>query len=338
MSLLDNKAGNGGVGNYKGVMLCNRPFAGSVAGGAKGNEGSDKNAFSCGIVPQEVGSTVSIANKDKQVRRPKKETAITRHRKWLADLQRTKERLEAEYMEEAERKRESNARFTAKEAKMRQTVREVRHMDDPESEEKEEKGSERKEGGGGGKKGKQRPAWALPSDKKSDPDQDPDEEDLLAFVSGLDYDKYIHDVEVKTMTDRIRARITELEREIAQDEKREKESGQRQQQRAQQENESTYDSEEEEEDSGDETLRAARELLHKRQPGNATDRSDLNFRSVHSAQSAAALVRASKEKDEEGPRVMNEPKIVKYEQTEGSRLENKLDISKLPYMHRNPAL
>jgi hypothetical protein len=34
MSLVENNKNhsNVGVGNYKGVMLCNRPFAGSVAG------------------------------------------------------------------------------------------------------------------------------------------------------------------------------------------------------------------------------------------------------------------------------------------------------------------
>jgi len=36
MSLIDNKPGsNTGVGNYKGVMLCNRPFAGSVGRATK---------------------------------------------------------------------------------------------------------------------------------------------------------------------------------------------------------------------------------------------------------------------------------------------------------------
>ena len=30
MSLIDNKQNNNTIGNYKGVMLCNRPFAGSA--------------------------------------------------------------------------------------------------------------------------------------------------------------------------------------------------------------------------------------------------------------------------------------------------------------------
>ena len=30
MSMIDNSGGGAGVGNYKGVMLCNRPFGGST--------------------------------------------------------------------------------------------------------------------------------------------------------------------------------------------------------------------------------------------------------------------------------------------------------------------
>jgi len=87
MSLVDSgkNNGNAGVGNYKGVMLCNRPFAGSaskmisitywitviwlhlfLAGASKlGGNSGDKNPFSCGVVPETVGTNVSIANMDK---------------------------------------------------------------------------------------------------------------------------------------------------------------------------------------------------------------------------------------------------------------------------------
>lgn len=348
MSLIDNKPGNGGVGNYKGVMLCNRPFAGSVAGAQKGDgSGGDKNSFSCGVVPQTLGTTVSIANKEKHIRRPKKENAVSRHRKWLADLQKTKERLEQEYVEEAERKRESQEKFAEKERKLRQTVREVKHnFETTESQGKEAddewkidtvKGTNYSmDAKSGAKVKKQKPAWALTAETAQSKGLDeedlvPDEDDLLAFVSGLDYDKYIADVEVKTMMDRVRRRIVELEKEIALDDKLDAESTVRSTKRQllDQETGDDDDCDEEEDDAGDETLRAAKELLQKRLPG-------IDLRTVHSAQSTAALVRASaKDRDE---KVSNEPLIVKYEQTEGARLEVKNDISKLPYMHRNPSL
>eukprot|EP01041_Mallomonas_annulata_P000967 gene967-1875_t len=384
MSLLDNKQGAGGVGNYKGVMLCNRPFAGSANGIPKtGGEGGDKNAFSCGIVPQEVGSNISISNKEQHIRRPKKETAITRHRKWLADLQRTKERLEIEYAEEVERKKDSQMKFADREAKMRVHVREFRHTStyldaDNTYDKAEDKIQEYKTGshannydhhdlkledeGDRERKDeakrqppakdthskKHRPAWALTEEAaqtSTDEGLNGDEEDLLAFVSGLDYDKYIGDMEVRTMMDRVRQRISELEREIVQDERRGVDAQQRAAKRQQMDGQSTHDSDDEEDDdAADETLLAARDLLRKRQglPGEKTGGRDL--RAVHSTQSTAALVRASRDSkggdssSDGGPKVLNEPVVVRLDDSEGARLENKYDISKLPYMHRNPAL
>ena len=89
-----------GVGNYKGVMLCNRPFAGSVATTGKAPS-SDKTSFTCGIVSEEIGTNVSISNLEKKYpKRKKKETALTKHRKWLAELQNTKDRLENQFEDE----------------------------------------------------------------------------------------------------------------------------------------------------------------------------------------------------------------------------------------------
>jgi hypothetical protein len=63
MSLIENNKNqpNIGVGNYKGVMLCNRPFAGSV--GQAGKTASvDKNSFACGVVSEPAGTNVSITS------------------------------------------------------------------------------------------------------------------------------------------------------------------------------------------------------------------------------------------------------------------------------------
>ena len=59
-------ASSAGVGHYKGVMLCNRPFAGTqanhkLAAGTK----SDKQTFTCGVVPDSMGINVPISMKEK---------------------------------------------------------------------------------------------------------------------------------------------------------------------------------------------------------------------------------------------------------------------------------
>ena len=61
MSMIDSS--NAGIGNYKGVMLCNRPFGGS--GQTKAEAKPDARSFHAGKVPSAVGSTVPIAGLDK---------------------------------------------------------------------------------------------------------------------------------------------------------------------------------------------------------------------------------------------------------------------------------
>ena len=93
MSMIDSSKSSIGVGNYKGVMLCNRPF-----GGTAGNIGvlvvnavfdliwkpliccwslctavaisrqvgtSETNAFNCGVVADALGINVPISNREK---------------------------------------------------------------------------------------------------------------------------------------------------------------------------------------------------------------------------------------------------------------------------------
>ncbi|CAM9177428.1 unnamed protein product [Ectocarpus sp. 12 AP-2014] len=123
-------AGAGSIGNYKGVMLCNRPFAGTAAaakgGGDSGGAAAGKHAFVTGKVKSEVGFAGKSLQTEKLLRkRVKRETALTRHRKWLADLQLTKQALEEQYMEDLQKKEESKRRFAEREARMRQMTREL---------------------------------------------------------------------------------------------------------------------------------------------------------------------------------------------------------------------
>ncbi len=51
---------NVGIGNYKGVMLCNRPFGGSAVAPAAAKP--DTRSFHAGVVPTDVGQNVSISS------------------------------------------------------------------------------------------------------------------------------------------------------------------------------------------------------------------------------------------------------------------------------------
>jgi hypothetical protein len=44
------------------------------------------------------------------LKRPKKDSVLCKHKKWLLDLQKTKERLEIQYLEEIRKKEEAQSK------------------------------------------------------------------------------------------------------------------------------------------------------------------------------------------------------------------------------------
>jgi len=368
MSLLDNKNGGPSIGNYKGVMLCNRPFGG-VSGALKSNETGVK-AFGCGVVSEEVGAHVSLASKEKhRIKRPKKESALTKHRKWLAELQSTKDRLEMEFVMEMEGKKDQSDKFKKKEKQMRATSRAILSNGEdpgPESDAKSEGSaspskSDYKDSKDTGAKQSQskkvkkinKPKWATEGAAAGSGGDDLDDElaelmgdaggaeleDLLGFAQNLDYEKYMGDLEVKTMMDQVRKRILDLERQVDQEVKRDNDSevdrvrreilALRELERGPQYAPEDYEEEDEEERARE----AAKDIL------SAHD----DIKSVHSTKSAAALVKNAKGKggvNPEGGPAKALPIIVVHDPNEGTRLdpEAKNAVSNMPYQHRNPAI
>lgn len=69
-----------------------------------------------------------------------------------------------------------------------------------------------------------KPAWALSStaaEALSEAKQQSEEDELLNFVDNLDFDQTIQDIEVKVMTEKLRKRIEELEKEVVIEDQRE---------------------------------------------------------------------------------------------------------------------
>lgn len=52
------------VGHYKGVMLCNRPFAGTMVS-QKSQSTEAKAVFNCGVVSEAIGVNVPISAQEK---------------------------------------------------------------------------------------------------------------------------------------------------------------------------------------------------------------------------------------------------------------------------------
>jgi hypothetical protein len=358
---LDKGAAPGGVGNYKGVMLCNRPFAGSVANKNE-SKGGSKATFSCGLVPEPAGINVSLAKKDQhKVKRPKKETVLTKHRRWLAELQKTKDKLEMQYIEEIRAKEASKEAFQDEEKKMRRMAKELLNADEKDADAKGEIGPETRSPRAEAKpavaeaKKVNKPAWAQTEQAASkavaasEDKELADEEDLLDFAQNLDYDRFIGDIEVQTMMKRLKERIASLEREVKDEVDREMDAATRAMIReklsaAQDLNELVGD---DNENAEDEDIKEIAKLVLEE---------DSDMKAVHSQASVQSMLKLAKDKiatvkqaadakynpSDKTPngvgKVSGGPQIVVHEPSEGTRIDGKNTVSNLPYMHRNPAV
>eukprot|EP01038_Epipyxis_sp_PR26KG_P012691 gene12691-17016_t len=377
LSMIENSVNNVniGVGNYKGVMLCNRPFAGTAATQKVANS-TGKSSFTAGLVPEPLGINPVTAIKDSKLlsKKSKKESVLAKHKKWLYDLQKTKDRLETEYLDEMSRKEESQKKFQEHEAKIRKVVTGLLNSSNENKDSNEEQfnadakfssnertmkevyskiaaAAEDKKSNSESKKAQSKsskPAWALTENAAASAEEEyelDEVDDLIEFAKGLDFDKYIDDVEVQAMMERLRKRIVELEKEVTLEDQKEADNEARIARKALlakmgiTESAMNNGDNDTELNENNKAYLAAKALLQE----------DEEMQAVHSTKSMAALVKTAKEKINsisasvrqdsvpELPKVFNEPVIVTHETSEG-RLDGKNFISNMPYMHRNPAV
>lgn len=390
---LDKTGGAGGVGTFKGVMLCNRPFGGTEGAAQKGN--NSVNSFRAGKVPDPVG--VANLNLKSKVKRPKIENALTRHKKWLAELQRTKDRLEAEYTMEQIKEDDKKAKFQERERQMRLASRAMlndsksmisdisdqinNNSNNSESKDKTnvpettdsnsvvsslpspsiaESKTIPSSSSSKNKKNVNKPAWAYAKEEDAsnmlENKELEDDEGLLDFASELDFDKYMDDVEIKTMMDAVAKRIGELEVDVKNDDERVREAIIRQALRQQIESQIGSDAKSHsvdgETNASEEAMNFAKQVL--------ADMDELG--NIHSKASVAQLYKQAKEVEAESeshgndnisnnnqmgsaPTSTNDPlshkgtpHIAVHQDDEGERLKQKDALNKLPYKNRNPAV
>jgi hypothetical protein len=195
-----------------------------------------------------------------RLKRPKKETVLSKHKKWLSDLQKTKDRLETQYIEELTKKEEEKMRFQENQTELRKVQKTILSQSNSFSESKNDYADQNQSGNENkdadvekliaeakqkvqdekinnlvvAKKAEaktSKPAWAMTevnADKVSEDKELYDDDDLIDFAKNLDYDKYIADSDVQIMMERLRKRIVDLEADVNLDEKREHDAEERQ--------------------------------------------------------------------------------------------------------------
>lgn len=283
--------------------------------------------FLTGGCASTLGQNVPILNEPLHaVKRDKSKTALSRHKKWLHELQEERARLEEMLRGEENRKAEQRRRFQAREAKMRALVRRQGN-NHPESEEQEEA---------------QRPMWARTKDsaeKELERREEEDTDALLDFAANLDIDEFMDRVENKALLEKVTEQMSELEKEVAQEEAEERKLELAELRAAEPklgalnaENLASLQEKDTRENDEDDLVSVASTALSECK----------SIRSVHSSRSLSVLTKRAKAKIENlGPIPEDDyegPKIITHDIEAGTRISKKNDPSNLPYMHRNPSI
>lgn len=335
------------IGNYKGVMLCNRPFngvstslakegrSGSGAGNNYSSSGSDnKPAFLAGTPTEPLGMNVPIHSEPLHaIKRDKKHTALSKHKKWLHDLQSERARLQEILIEDEEKRRRRKERFSQREAKFREMVRK---NSGPETESSHDAAAAEKK--------LKRPMWALTKQTAEEKEafmEDAEADDLIEFANNLDIDQFMDDVEIKARVAQVEQQLAQVQSIVDYEEAEEKRQ------------ERDYEREE----NGSKVVPLnANDLAKLDRLGAKNSNPDdddvisvassvlsecKSIRSVHSVRSVAALTKRAEAKlsdcSNNGSPITS-PKVVTIDEEEGARMQIKHLPSNLPYIHRNPAI
>lgn len=207
----------GGLGNFKGVMLCNRPTEISVDKAVTGGDGP--LPFKSTVAPthnDQLGlnpTKVRESRMDPQAKLRGPSAALRKHVKWLKELQNQIAEDKEQYQQEeiqAELKKKRMKKFCEKQ---REAMNAVLTSD---MEVKKEDIQEALLTAGAGTKGKDgkrvKPLWAM-TEQEKEAHQEKEADDLLGFAEDLDFDKYIGDLEFRQNLEVLRDRAGKISKE-----------------------------------------------------------------------------------------------------------------------------
>lgn len=226
----------GGLGNFKGVMLCNRPVGESTLRLEGGDRDQPFRSMIAASYGEQLGLNPCKNYEQHTVKTHGPSAALRRHVRWLKELQaemrQERAQAEAEEQQHAERKQ----RVKAFSEKQREGVREMIHteqdrkaleraLDQPGSKAAAaEYGAKSTPAMGeyGGKvagsgdvpkrKPSAKPMWAMTEQEKDDFEEG-EADQLIDFAENLDYDRYVGDFEFRQALDALKDRTGKLQKE-----------------------------------------------------------------------------------------------------------------------------
>lgn len=204
----------GGLGNFKGVMLCNRPSEVPIQRGDLDGGGGDGRPFRSTVsatYKEQVGLNPP-PRKEQMSEAPPVNEVLKRHGAWLRSL---KEKISEEKANVAttaeveEEKRKGLAEFCQRQRDcVKAVMAEIEPGDQPDRKVLADalKGKKKQ------KKGKQKPLWAMTGEQQEQFNEE-QAADLIDFAENLDFDQFVHDMEFREALAIAKDRAGVLEKE-----------------------------------------------------------------------------------------------------------------------------
>jgi len=201
----------GGLGNFKGVMLCNRPADEPTkhmgGGGADGDFQPPFKPTISSTHGEQIGINPCRKFEKSDVKTCGPSAALKRHVRWLRELQQQmkeeRDQVEDDDKMAIDRKEKMKVVFE----KQRETVRQMMSDRDNVQREHLESAISAKPKA----KTKAKPLWAMTVQEKDEFEED-EATDLINFAENLDFDKYVGDLEFRQNLEAMKDRAGKLQK------------------------------------------------------------------------------------------------------------------------------
>lgn len=204
-----------GLGNFKGVMLCNRPADDSSSSKLPSDEPAPFRSMIAAGVGDQIGLT-PCRTYEATVKQRGPSAALRRHVRWLKELQmqmkEERDQVDQEDAQDDERKQQMKAAYD----KHRESVREMmqaRMKDwvDPTRDPEKHKALLEDKARKKAEKQKSKPLWAMTEQEKESFDEE-EADELINFAENLDFDKYMGDSDFRQALDAMKDRTGKIAR------------------------------------------------------------------------------------------------------------------------------
>eukprot|EP00438_Fugacium_kawagutii_P032855 Skav216114 [mRNA] locus=scaffold1946:131761:137288:+ [translate_table: standard] len=189
-----------GLGNFKGVMLCNRPSDGTKLAS------DGKEPFRSAVAQTSELGLRPVRNFKPTIKKRGPSAALRRHVRWLRELQEQmredRQQVEQEEQDAEEKRQKLKITFDKHRAAVRDMVKAKARLSETSAMEKERPAPAKAS----------KPLWAM-TEQEKDHFEEEEADDLINFVENLDFDEFVGDLEFRQALGALKDRAGKLQKQ-----------------------------------------------------------------------------------------------------------------------------